>query len=60
MSFLSKLIVYFNNQQLLSLLGFGIYYRDSLENEVTCVNVDIVFDEPISQNAYDVVCAFRF
>ena len=47
---------------MLSFLSFGIYFANSINNdedEITCINADIVSDNP-SQDGIRVINIFRF
>lgn len=43
-------------QQTRSLISFGVYFR---EENVKCINVDLVPEQNIQQTGYNVVCAFK-
>lgn len=47
----------YRNQQQRTLIGFGIFYKDS-QNELECLNIDLVSNNQ-SQTGYDTINAFR-
>jgi hypothetical protein len=46
------------NQQLRTLIGFGIFYKDD-EDSLQCLNVDLVSDNQC-ETGFDTVNAFRY
>lgn len=47
----------FRLQEQRTLLGFGVFYRDS-ENELECLNIDLISNNQ-GQGGFDTVHAFR-
>ena len=47
----------FRKQKQRTLIGFGIFYKDS-HNELNCLNIDLVSNNQ-GQSGYDTVNAFR-
>ncbi len=51
----------YRKQQLRSLIGFGIYFKDQ-DQKIKCINVDLVggySSKSLNQSAFDSIQAFR-
>lgn len=47
----------YRNQEQRTLIGFGIFYRDTC-NKLECLNIDLISNNQ-SEKGYDTVNAFR-